>query len=598
MEVSWLLILPLLYIIAALALISKRIAKQKPQPKLPPGPKPWPIIGNLNLIGSIPHQSFHFLSQKYGEIMLLKFGKFPVVVASSPEIAKQFLKIHDTVFASRPALAAGKRVVLRDHLMSLTLSTISRIAIGNKYFSELENEKSIIKMDELRGMLDEWFLLSGPKPWPIIGNLNLIGSIPHQSLHTLSQKYGEIMLLKFGKFPVVVASSPEMAKQFLKVHDTVFASRPALAAGKYTTYNYSDMTWAPYGPYWRQARKIYLSEVFSPKRLESFESIRMKERRNFLSHLRSVSGKPVVLRKEITRYTLSTISKMVFGDKYFSESENDKSMVKLDELQGMLDEWFFLNGVFCIGDWIPWLSFLDMGGYIKRMKALYKKYDRFHNYVIDDHLARRVKDKDNFIPKDAVDRLLLMAEDPNLEVKLTRDCVKGLLQDLLDGGTDTSATTIEWTIHEILRHPRILQQAKEELDRVIGRNRWVEENDFPQLPYIDAIIMESMRLHPLAPLLAPHYAMEDCKVAERFISKETDMLGSNFALLPFGSGRRRCPGYNLGLKIVRTTVANLVHGFELNVDGDICMEELYGLTVRPKESLAIIMEPTLPSHLY
>ncbi|PIN03541.1 Cytochrome P450 CYP2 subfamily [Handroanthus impetiginosus] len=470
----------------------------------------------------------------------------------------------------------------------------------------------------------------GPKPWPIIGNLNLIGSIPHQSLHMLSQKYGEIMLLKFGKFPVVVASSPEIAKQFLKAHDTVFASRPALAAGKYTSYNYSDMAWAPYGPYWRQARKIYLSEVFSPKRLESFESIRMKERRNFLSHLRSLSGKPVVLRKEITRYTLSSISKMVFGNKYFSESENNKSMVKLDELQGTLDEWFFLNGVFCIGDWIPWLSFLDVGGYIKRMNALYKKFDRFHNYVIDDHLARRVKEKDNFIPKDAVDRLLLMAEDPHLEVKLTRDCIKGLLQDLLNGGTDTSATTVEWSIHEILKHPQILQKAKEELDRVIGRNRWVEENDFPQLPYIDAIIMESMRLHPLAPLLIPHYAMEDCKVAsydiskgttilintwsmgrdpiswdkpeeflpERFIGKETDMLGSNFALLPFGSGRRRCPGYNLGLKIVRTTVANLVHGFELKVDGDICMEELYGLTVRPKESLVIIMEPTLPSHLY
>ncbi|KAK4423416.1 cytochrome [Sesamum alatum] len=88
----------------------------------------------------------------------------------------------------------------------------------------------------------------GPKPWPIIGNLNLVGSVPHQSLHILSQKYGEIMQLKFGKFPVVVASSPEMAKQFLKVHDLAFAARPALAAGKYTSYNYSDMAWAPKGP--------------------------------------------------------------------------------------------------------------------------------------------------------------------------------------------------------------------------------------------------------------------------------------------------------------------------------------------------------------
>ncbi|KAL0446748.1 UNVERIFIED_CONTAM: Flavonoid 3'-monooxygenase [Sesamum latifolium] len=149
----------------------------------------------------------------------------------------------------------------------------------------------------------------GPKPWPIIGNLNLVGSVPHQSLHLLAQKYGEIMQLKFGKFPVVVASSPEMAKQFLKVHDMAFAARPALAAGKYTSYNYMDMAWAPYGPFWRQARK------------------------------------PVVLRDHLCRHTLSTISRMVLGRKYFSESGDDKSsIVKLDELQAMMDEWFLLNG--------------------------------------------------------------------------------------------------------------------------------------------------------------------------------------------------------------------------------------------------------------
>ncbi|KAK4413416.1 Trimethyltridecatetraene synthase [Sesamum alatum] len=427
----------------------------------------------------------------------------------------------------------------------------------------------------------------GPKPWPIIGNLNLLGSVPHQSLHVLSQKYGDIMQLRFGKFPVVVASSPEMAKQFLRVHDTVFASRPALAAGKYTSYNYSDMTWAPYGSHWRQARKIYLSEVFSAKKLESFEHIRIEERRNFLSRLCSLSGKPIALRDHLSQYTLSTISRMVLSSKYFSESEHDKSIVKLDELQKMLDEWFLLNGVFNIGDWIPWLSFLDLQGYVKRMKALYKKFDRFHNYVIDDHQTRMASEKDS-VPGDVVDTLLRLAEDPNLEVKLTRDGIKGLIQNLLVGGTDTTATTIEWAIHEILKHPQIIKKAKEELDRVIGRNRWVEEKDYSQLPYIDAVIMESMRLHPLTTLLAPHYAMDDCKVAgydiakgttvlintwsigrdpnswdspleflpERFLNKEIDIMGSNFAMLPFGSGRRRCPGYMSSARKVLFTPAD------------------------------------------
>ncbi|KAK4490012.1 hypothetical protein RD792_000666 [Penstemon davidsonii] len=331
-----------------------------------------------------------------------------------------------------------------------------------------------------------------------------------------------VKLSKFGKFPVIVASSPEMAKQFLRIHDTSFASRPALAAG-----------------------------------------------------------------------------------------------------------------VISIGDWIPWLSFLDLQGYVNKMKDLYKKLDKFHNYVIDDHLGRKKADKDHFVPKDVVDVLLQLADDPNLEVKLTRDCIKGLFQNLLVGGTDTSATTVEWTIHELIKQPRIIQKAKEELNRVIGRNRWVEENDFSQLPYIEAIIKESFRLHPLATFLAPHYAIEDCNVAgydiskgttilvntwsigrdpnswsepekflpERFLGKEIDILGSNFALLPFGSGRRRCPGYKLGLKVVRTMLANLLHGFDWKlVEGmkveDVCLEEEYGLTTHPKVPLQIIMEPTLPNHLY
>lgn len=170
---------------------------------------------------------------------------------------------------------------------------------------------------------------------------------------------------------------------------------------------------------------------------------------------------------------------------------------------------------------------------------------------------------------------------------------------------------------------------------MIGRNRWVEESDFTQLPYIEAIIKETFRLHPISTLLAPHYATEDCNIAgydiskgtmvivntwsigrdpklwdvpeeflpERFIGNEIEMTGSNFGLLPFGSGRRRCPGYNLGLKIVRTTLANLLHGFEMKLgEGvrvkDISMEEKYGLTTNPKHPISIILKPILAYHLY
>ncbi|XP_052191572.1 trimethyltridecatetraene synthase-like [Diospyros lotus] len=484
----------------------------------------------------------------------------------------------------------------------------------------------------------------GPKPWPIIGNLNLVGSIPHQSFHLLSEKYGPIMQLKFGSCPVVVASSPEMAKEFLKTHGQAFASRPALAAGKYTSYNFSDLLWAPYGPYWRQARRIYLNELFSPKRLDSYQYIRVEEQRALVSRLRGLSGTTVVMREHLTRFTLTSTSRMTLGDKYFSESstgEGGHRGVKLAELQGMLDEWFVLGGVFNIGDWIPWLSFLDLQGYVKRMKALYRKLDRFHDHVIDDHKEKATRraaagDKDS-MPKDIVDVLLHLADDPALEIKLTTDCIKGLIQDPIAGGTDTSAVTVEWAISELMKHPLIRVKAVEELDGVVGRGRWVEEEDIPQLPYLNAIVKETMRLHPVATLLAPHLSIEDCSVAgydiakgttlfvnvwsigrdprcwdepllfrpERFLGEKNqiDVKGHHFELLPFGSGQRMCPAYRLGMKMIQSTLANLLHGFDCRLPGgvkpeEVDMEEEYGLTTHRKIPIAVAMEPRFPDHMY
>ncbi|CAL9027536.1 unnamed protein product [Prunus brigantina] len=268
----------------------------------------------------------------------------------------------------------------------------------------------------------------GPKPWPIIGNLNLIGRLPNQSFHKLSQTYGPIMQLKFGSYPVVIASSPEMAKQFLKTHDHIFASRPQTAVGRYLTYGYLNVTWAPYGPYWRQARKIFLTELFSSKKLESFQYIRVEENRAFISRLYALSGKAVVLKEHLSRLTLSIMSRIVFGKEYFGMSKFESSIMSFKEFQDTSDELFLLSGVFNIGDWIPWLNFLDLQGYVKRMKALTKKLDRFYECVLDEHKARK-EGVEKFVAGDMVDVLLRLADDPNdLEVKLTYDSVKALTQ--------------------------------------------------------------------------------------------------------------------------------------------------------------------------
>ncbi|KAM7476094.1 hypothetical protein LguiB_023337 [Lonicera macranthoides] len=472
----------------------------------------------------------------------------------------------------------------------------------------------------------------GPKPWPIIGNLNLIGSLPHRSIHDLSQKYGPIMQLQFGSFPVVVGSSVEMAKTFLRTMDATFAGRPKTAAGKYTTYNYSDITWSPYGPYWRQARKMCLMELFSAKRLESYEYIRVEEMKSLITELFDSTGKVITLKDHLTTVSLNVISRMVLGKRYLDESED--SIVSPEEFKKMLDELFLLNGVLNIGDSIPWVDFMDLQGYIKRMKVLSKKFDRFLEHVLDEHNDKR-RSVENYVAKDMVDVLLQLADDPDLEVKLERHGVKAFTQDLLAGGTESSAVTVEWAISELLKKPEIIDKATEELDRVIGQKRWVQEEDIPNLPFIRAICKETMRLHPVAPMLVPRLAREDSKVAgydivkgtrvlvsvwtigrdpalwdepnefipERFIGKAMDVKGHDFELLPFGAGRRMCPGYSLGLKVIESSLANLLHGFKWKLpntmkEEDLDMNEVFGLSTPKKFPLEAVVEPRLALDLY
>ncbi|EXB38964.1 Flavonoid 3'-monooxygenase [Morus notabilis] len=170
--------------------------------------------------------------------------------------------------------------------------------------------------------------------------------------------------------------------------------------------------------------------------------------RAFMSRLFALSGKPVVLKEQISRATLSVMSRMVLGKKCFSESgstDEASSTVKLEEFQEMLDELLVLSGVFNIGDWILWLRFLDLQGYERRMKALKKRFDRFHDHVLGEHRAKRLGVKD-LAEEDMVDLLLELAENPNLEVKLSYDNVKRFIQDIIAAGTDSSASTVEWAM--------------------------------------------------------------------------------------------------------------------------------------------------------
>lgn len=230
-----------------------------------------------------------------------------------------------------------------------------------------------------------------------------------------------------------------------------------------------------------------------------------------------------------------------------------------------------------------------------------------------------------------VDTLMEIMQSGEAEFEFDRRHVKAILLDLLVASMDTSSTTIEWILSELFRHPSVIKKLKNELEHVVGQKRMVEETDLESLDYLDMVIKEGLRLHPVAPLLLPHESIECCTVdgfhipkgsrvlvnvwaigrdpdvwhepvkfiPERFIESNIDLRGRDFQLLPFGSGRRSCPGLQLGLTIVRLVVAQLVHCFDWELPNgmmpkDINMVEKFGLvTARAVPLMAI---PTYRLH--
>ena len=205
-----------------------------------------------------------------------------------------------------------------------------------------------------------------------------------------------------------------------------------------------------------------------------------------------------------------------------------------------------------------------------------------------------------------------------------------LLQELLSAGTDTSSSTIEWTLAELIKNPRCMNIVKEELVGEINSQEdddgLVKESTLPNLTYLEACIKEALRLHPPAPLFLPHRAVESCQVMkytipkdsmvlvnfwaisrdpknweeplvfkpERFISSSSlDYKGNDLQFIPFGAGRRICPGLPMAAKHVPLVVASLVHSFDWTLPNgmdpkDLDMSEKYDLTMMKEVPLLLI----------
>ncbi|CAH8270428.1 unnamed protein product [Arabidopsis lyrata] len=473
----------------------------------------------------------------------------------------------------------------------------------------------------------------GPNPWPIIGNLPHMGPKPHRTLAAMVSTYGPILHLRLGFVDVVVAASKSVAEQFLKIHDANFASRPPNSGAKHMAYNYQDLVFAPYGQRWRLLRKISSVHLFSAKALEDFKHVRQEEVGTLTRELARVGTKPVNLGQLVNMCVVNALGREMIGRRLFGADADHKA----DEFRSMVTEMMALAGVFNIGDFVPSLDWLDLQGVAGKMKRLHKRFDAFLSSILEEHEMNGQDQKHT----DMLSTLIsLKGTDLDGDGgSLTDTEIKALLLNMFTAGTDTSASTVDWAIAELIRHPDIMNKAREELDSVVGRDRPVNESDISQLPYLQAVIKENFRLHPPTPLSLPHIASESCEIngyhipkgstlltniwaiardpdqwsdpltfkPDRFLpggeKSGVDVKGSDFELIPFGAGRRICAGLSLGLRTIQFLTATLVQGFDWELAGGITpeklnMEESYGLTLQRAVPLMVHPKPRLAPNVY
>ncbi|CAI0421929.1 unnamed protein product [Linum tenue] len=462
-----------------------------------------------------------------------------------------------------------------------------------------------------------------PPSLPFIGHLHLLKQPVHRTLQTLSNKYGPIMSLTLGVRNAIVVSSPSLAEECLNKNDVVFANRPNNFVGwKIIGYNYTTMGASPYGPHWRNLRRLSTVELLSTARLNSFLHIRRDEVTRFVRELvnaADVSGfRKVEVKSRLVGLSMNMVMRMVAGKRYFGE-EGKEGREEGERFKELIRDVFELSGTSNPVDFLPALRWVDFSGLEKRMRETQARTDAFFQGLIDENRNGGVQRDDDTGRKTMIDTFLSLQEfEPET---YSDETIKGHVMTMILAGTDTSAATIEWAMSLLLNHPKVLSKARAEIDSVVGNNRIVDESDCPKLPYLQCIINETFRLHPVTPTLVPHQSSEDCVVGGYHISKGTMLLVNAWAihrdptiwkdpmafyperhegvevepykLLPFGMGRRSCPGSGLANRVVSVGLAALIQCFEWERIGQelLDMSEGQGLTTPKAKPLEALCKP-------
>ncbi|XP_051140309.1 cytochrome P450 CYP82D47-like [Andrographis paniculata] len=482
----------------------------------------------------------------------------------------------------------------------------------------------------------------------ILGHLHLMGDAarpPHFYLADMADQHGPIFTIRLGVRRAVVVSSWSIAKELFTSCDAAVSSRPKMRAIKHLSYGFAMFGFSPYGDYWREIRKIANTELLSSHRVEVMSHVyepaiaqsvkeiysRWEDERNIYKD--GLSGRVLVdMKKWFAELNLNVILAMVAG-KRFSAAAGEDDGEEMRRCRAVFRDFFHLLGLFVPADALPWLRWFDLGGLEKRMKRTAKELDGIMAEWVVEH---RRKGGDTA----ARDFMDVMVSAVRGSEQLTRQAdadtvIKSTCQMIIAGGADTSSVVLTWALSLLLNNRRVLAKAQEELDKHVGRTRRVKESDIPNLVYLQAVVKEILRLYPAGPLGGPREFTQDCSIKGYHIPKGTwlmvntwklqrdpdvwsddalefkperflttrhgniDVKGQNFELIPFGAGRRICPGTNLALHMMHLVLANLLQAFEVGTvcDEAVDMSESLGLSNLKATPLDVLVAPRLsPEH--
>ncbi|KDP46184.1 hypothetical protein JCGZ_10024 [Jatropha curcas] len=476
----------------------------------------------------------------------------------------------------------------------------------------IRNEKNENKPPELAGS------------WSVIGHLHFLGrsnQLLHRVFGSIAEELGPIFFIRLGIHKAVVISNWELAKQCFTTNDKLFLTRPKSLAAKIMGYNHAILGLAPYGQYWRDMRKLAVVELLSNRRLELLKHVWDTETKFFIKHLYQISVKNggcavVEMKDKFNELAMNIIVKMIAGKRSFgSYGITDQDSRRFSKA---LADFFRLAGLLLVSDAIPFLGWLDsLMGYVGEMKRTAREIDSALGKWVKEHRERGLKE----VLKGRIKISSML-------------CFLSWMMSLILGGNDTTMITLTWALSLLLSNRNVLKKAQEEIEIHVGKHHQVKESHIKNLVYLQAIVNETLRLNPAAPLSAPREAMEDCTIAgfhipagtrlfvnlwklhrdpsiwknpsefqpERFLNEHAnlDVRGQDFEYLPFSSGRRMCPGVSLALRVLHLTLARLLHGFELGTVSDtpVDMSESPGMTVPKAKELEVVLRPRLPAVLY